>query len=94
MKGILFLSGKGGTGKTSLAGAFAFLMENKVLADCDVDAANLHLLLDPKIEQEGKLSRSPRGLPASGTPPLPASVRLRAPSSTPGRRRRGSSSLW
>jgi len=58
MKGILFLSGKGGTGKTSLAGAFAFLMEKKVLADCDVDAANLHLLLDPKIEQEGEFQGS------------------------------------
>jgi len=58
MKGILFLSGKGGTGKTSLAGAFAFLMEKKVLADCDVDAANLHLLLDPEIEQEGEFQGS------------------------------------
>ena len=46
MKQILFLSGKGGTGKTSLAGAFAVLTKNKILADCDVDAANLHLLLD------------------------------------------------
>ena len=53
MKSVLFLSGKGGTGKTSLAGAFAALSENKVLADCDVDAANLHLLLDPKIEEKG-----------------------------------------
>jgi len=53
MKSVLFLSGKGGTGKTSLAGAFAFLAKDKVLADCDVDAANLHLLLDPKITSEG-----------------------------------------
>ena len=53
MKSVLFLSGKGGTGKTSLAGAFAFLAKEKVLADCDVDAANLHLLLDPKITSEG-----------------------------------------
>jgi len=58
MKSVLFLSGKGGTGKTSLAGAFAYLMENKILADCDVDAANLHLLLDPKIEQEGEFQGS------------------------------------
>jgi len=58
MKSVLFLSGKGGTGKTSLAGAFAFLMEEKVLADCDVDAANLHLLLDPRIEQEGEFQGS------------------------------------
>jgi len=53
MKSVLFLSGKGGTGKTSLAGAFAFLAKEKILADCDVDAANLHLLLDPKITSEG-----------------------------------------
>ncbi|HCP32354.1 TPA: (4Fe-4S)-binding protein [Candidatus Acetothermia bacterium] len=53
MKSVLFLSGKGGTGKTSLAGAFAFLAKEKVLADCDVDAANLHLLLDPKTTSEG-----------------------------------------
>jgi MinD superfamily P-loop ATPase len=46
MKQILFLSGKGGTGKTSVAGAFAVLANDKVLADCDVDAANLHLLLE------------------------------------------------
>ena len=58
MKSVLFLSGKGGTGKTSLAGAFAYLMENKVLSDCDVDAANLHLLLDPEIETEGEYQGS------------------------------------
>jgi len=53
MRQVLFLSGKGGTGKTSLAAAFATLTENKVLADCDVDAANLHLLLDPTVVEEG-----------------------------------------
>lgn len=53
MKSILFLSGKGGTGKTSVAGAFAALATEKVLADCDVDAANLHLLLAPEIVDEG-----------------------------------------
>ncbi len=58
MKSVLFLSGKGGTGKTSLAGAFAYLMEDKVLSDCDVDAANLHLLLDPEIEAEGEYQGS------------------------------------
>lgn len=58
MKSILFLSGKGGTGKTSLAGAFAYLMDNKVLSDCDVDAANLHLLLDPRVEEEGEFQGS------------------------------------
>lgn len=58
MKTILFLSGKGGTGKTSLAGAFAVLSQNKVLVDCDVDAANLHLLLDPEVEETGKFQGS------------------------------------
>lgn len=62
MKSILFLSGKGGTGKTSLAGAFAFLAKDKILADCDVDAANLHLLLDPKITTEGEFEGSKEAL--------------------------------
>ncbi|MDD4904028.1 MAG: ATP-binding protein [Candidatus Bipolaricaulis sp.] len=53
MREVLFLSGKGGTGKTSLAGAFAVLMDGKVLADCDVDAANLHLLLAPRLVDKG-----------------------------------------
>jgi len=46
---LLVLSGKGGTGKTSILGSFAALAENAVLADCDVDAANLHLLLSSEI---------------------------------------------
>ena len=53
MRQILFLSGKGGTGKTTVAGAFAALWEDKVLADCDVDAANLHLLLDVEAQSSG-----------------------------------------
>jgi len=48
MKEIVVLSGKGGTGKTSIAGCFAALAKDKVLADCDVDAADLHLLLKPE----------------------------------------------
>ncbi len=52
MKEIVVISGKGGTGKTSLAASFAMLGGEKVtMADCDVDAADLHLLLDPKIEK-------------------------------------------
>ena len=46
---ITVASGKGGTGKTTVAGALAQLAENKVLADNDVDAADLHLLLAPKV---------------------------------------------
>jgi MinD superfamily P-loop ATPase len=45
VKELVVLSGKGGTGKTSISAALAFLAPDKVLADCDVDAANLHLLV-------------------------------------------------
>jgi len=52
IKEIVVLSGKGGTGKTSLMASLASLLKGKiVLADCDVDAANLHLLLKPKIKE-------------------------------------------
>ncbi|MBN1872404.1 MAG: ATP-binding protein [Candidatus Omnitrophica bacterium] len=51
MKQIAIISGKGGTGKTVITGAFAALAVNKVLADCDVDAADLHLLLEPTIKE-------------------------------------------
>ncbi len=47
MKEVVILSGKGGTGKTSITGCFASLAQSKVLCDCDVDAADLHLLLQP-----------------------------------------------
>ena len=49
MKQITVISGKGGTGKTTLVASFAALAENKVIADCDVDAPDLHLLLHPEI---------------------------------------------
>ncbi|MFW6150447.1 MAG: ATP-binding protein [Chloroflexota bacterium] len=52
MNEIVVLSGKGGTGKTSIVGSLAALAENKVLADCDVDAADLHLLLSPTVREE------------------------------------------
>lgn len=45
MKELVVLSGKGGTGKTTIVGSFAALAKDKVLTDCDVDAADLHLLL-------------------------------------------------
>ena len=48
MNEITVLSGKGGTGKTSLSAAFATLNFPVVMADCDVDAANLPLILQPK----------------------------------------------
>lgn len=49
MKELIIISGKGGTGKTSLMAAFAYLAENKVLCDADVDAADLHLITAPDI---------------------------------------------
>ena len=52
MKEVVVLSGKGGTGKTSIVGSFAALAEGAVLADCDVDAADLHLLLQPVVRQK------------------------------------------
>jgi MinD superfamily P-loop ATPase len=51
LKEIIVISGKGGTGKTSIVASFAALANNAVLADCDVDAADLHLLLEPDIKQ-------------------------------------------
>jgi len=53
MKEVVILSGKGGTGKTSIVSSFASLAQNKVLADCDVDAADLHLVLQP-VNRENK----------------------------------------
>jgi MinD superfamily P-loop ATPase len=52
MKEVVILSGKGGTGKTSIVGSFATLAQSKVMADCDVDAADLYLLLHPQVLHE------------------------------------------
>lgn len=49
MKELVVISGKGGTGKTSITASFASLAGNAVIADCDVDAADLHLILQPKV---------------------------------------------
>ena len=54
MKEIVILSGKGGTGKTSVVGSFAAIAQNKVMADCDVDAADLHLILSPLSKEENE----------------------------------------
>ena len=45
-KQIVILSGKGGTGKTTIATAFAEVAEDKIIIDADVDAANMHLVLN------------------------------------------------
>jgi len=52
MKELLVISGKGGTGKTTVVGSFAALARDAALADADVDAPNLHLLLAPQIREE------------------------------------------
>ncbi len=49
MKQLTILSGKGGTGKTTLTASLAVLAGNAVLADCDVDAPDLHMLLHPEV---------------------------------------------
>jgi MinD superfamily P-loop ATPase len=59
VKEITVLSGKGGTGKTSVTASLAVLAQNAVLTDCDVDAPDLHMLLKPEVleQQEFKASR-------------------------------------
>jgi MinD superfamily P-loop ATPase len=56
MRELVVISGKGGTGKTSMAAAFAALACPAVVADCDVDAADLHLVLDPQVRQTSDFS--------------------------------------
>ncbi len=56
VKEIVVLSGKGGVGKTSIVASFAALAQNAVFADCDVDAADLYLILKPIIEQKEDFS--------------------------------------
>lgn len=54
MKQLLIISGKGGTGKTTIAGAFIKLLQAKAYADCDVDAPNLHLISNHTVTEERK----------------------------------------
>ncbi len=58
----MVLSGKGGTGKTTIVASLAALAEDEVLVDCDVDAPNLHILLEPQIlsKKEFVGSKKPR----------------------------------
>ncbi|SDF54724.1 MinD superfamily P-loop ATPase, contains an inserted ferredoxin domain [Methanolobus vulcani] len=51
VKQLTVISGKGGTGKTTFTSSFAALAENAVIADCDVDAADMHLILQPEISE-------------------------------------------
>ncbi len=56
MKELVVISGKGGTGKTSIVASFASLASSVVLADCDVDAADLHLVVQPDVRQRADFS--------------------------------------
>jgi MinD superfamily P-loop ATPase len=58
MKQLTVLSGKGGTGKTTLTASFAVLAKNAVVADCDVDAPDLHLLLHPEVIKQQEFTGS------------------------------------
>ncbi len=58
MKQITVISGKGGTGKTTITAAFAGLAKSKVIADCDVDAADLYLILKPDVTEKREFSAS------------------------------------
>ena len=60
MRELVVISGKGGTGKTSIVASFAALAQKAVLADCDVDAADLHLVLEPRILQRSQFSGGSR----------------------------------
>lgn len=51
MKELVVISGKGGTGKTTIVASFAAMAKNKVMVDCDVDAADLHLLLQSGVKE-------------------------------------------
>jgi MinD superfamily P-loop ATPase len=60
MKELVVISGKGGTGKTSIVASFAALADQPVLADCDVDAADLHLVLEPVVRRKEPFSGGSR----------------------------------
>ena len=66
MKELVVISGKGGTGKTSIVASFAALPDKAVVADCDVDAADLHLVLDPTVRKREKFTGGSRARIMSG----------------------------
>ncbi len=66
LRELVVISGKGGTGKTSIVASFAALAEKAVLADCDVDTADLHLVLEPEIIKREKFSGGSRARIKSG----------------------------
>ena len=66
MKELTVISGKGGTGKTTIVASFAALSSRAVLADCDVDAADLHLVLTPTVRKKERFSGGKKARIKSG----------------------------
>jgi MinD superfamily P-loop ATPase len=62
MKQIVVISGKGGTGKTVITASFAALANKKVMVDCDVDAADMHLILRPEIKERHEFRSGQKGV--------------------------------
>jgi MinD superfamily P-loop ATPase len=62
MNEIVILSGKGGTGKTSLSAAFATINKNTIVADCDVDGSDLHLILQPENDRTERFITSHKAI--------------------------------
>ncbi len=59
---LVVISGKGGTGKTSITASFAALAENAILADCDVDAPDLHLVLGYRVRESDDFNGLPKAV--------------------------------
>jgi MinD superfamily P-loop ATPase len=66
MNELVVISGKGGTGKTSIVASLAVLAQSSVVADCDVDAADLHLILNPRVLKRESFSGGSRARILSG----------------------------
>ena len=62
IKELIVISGKGGTGKTSLLGGFASLANHAVLCDADVEAADLYLILEPEIRKRQDFQEGHRAI--------------------------------
>lgn len=67
IKELVVISGKGGTGKTSISGSFAALARESVMADCDVDAADLHLILNHRVLSDEPFSSGKKAVINSST---------------------------